>query len=291
MAMAQALSWQIAEKQQQPSMPLAPGMLSPGGGSFQDLFKDFLGTAAPTAAPPVHALVPPAQDANVLGQAQQLLKLACAPSGPAATLPLIPPVSMPAAPVADDAARKKRQLDAEAPPPAAKRAKPDTPSAGSDSESQDTMSQGSDVEEAKGVEREGGKEEKKEDLKYMEYECGYCSSFKVSTSSGSDGRVRIRCECGGKHRDGKPRMHAKWVARPGCGGTQEHLKSRMRAQWRQTGPQPMYSMPSAEQMMMLAQLGVPMHLQQLLPMLMGQMGQAPQPQAAMPFHYAMPTAQ
>ena len=25
-----------------------------------------------------------------------------------------------------------------------------------------------------------------------------------------DGRVRIRCDCGGKHGDGKSRMHANW---------------------------------------------------------------------------------
>merc|ERR1719198_2087998 len=47
-------------------------------------------------------------------------------------------------------------------------------------------------------------------LQYLEYECGYCKVRKVSTSTGGDGRVRIRCECGGKHNDGQPRMHAKW---------------------------------------------------------------------------------
>lgn len=47
-------------------------------------------------------------------------------------------------------------------------------------------------------------------LQYLEYECGYCKVRKVSTSTGGDGRVRIRCECGGKHSDGRPRMHAKW---------------------------------------------------------------------------------
>merc|ERR1712070_639314 len=47
-------------------------------------------------------------------------------------------------------------------------------------------------------------------LQYLEYECGYCKVRKVSTSTGGDGRVRIRCECGGKHQDGQPRMHAKW---------------------------------------------------------------------------------
>merc|ERR1712070_66476 len=47
-------------------------------------------------------------------------------------------------------------------------------------------------------------------LQYLEYQCGYCKVNKVSTSTGGDGRVRIRCECGGKHQDGVPRMHAKW---------------------------------------------------------------------------------
>jgi len=47
-------------------------------------------------------------------------------------------------------------------------------------------------------------------LQFLEYQCGYCGDRKISTSAGSDGRVRIRCECGGKHADGKPRMHAKW---------------------------------------------------------------------------------
>jgi len=67
---------------------------------------------------------------------------------------------------------------------------------------------------------------------YMEYECGYCFTHKVSTSSGSDGRVRIRCECGGKHQDKVARMHAKWVALPSKGGqSQQDLRKRMRAQW------------------------------------------------------------
>jgi len=47
-------------------------------------------------------------------------------------------------------------------------------------------------------------------LQYLQYVCGYCNVRKVSTSTGGDGRVRIRCECGGKHQDSKPRMHAKW---------------------------------------------------------------------------------
>lgn len=42
------------------------------------------------------------------------------------------------------------------------------------------------------------------------YACGYCGVKKTSCSTGKDGRVRIRCECGGKHRDGKARMHANW---------------------------------------------------------------------------------
>lgn len=43
-----------------------------------------------------------------------------------------------------------------------------------------------------------------------EYTCVYCGVRKTSTSAGVDGRVRIRCECGGKRRDNKPRMHAMW---------------------------------------------------------------------------------
>jgi len=43
------------------------------------------------------------------------------------------------------------------------------------------------------------------------YQCGYCGARKVSESTGGDGRVRIRCLCGGKYRDGKARMHAKWI--------------------------------------------------------------------------------
>lgn len=42
------------------------------------------------------------------------------------------------------------------------------------------------------------------------YICGYCKRHKSSASSNIDGRVRIRCECGGQHQDGKPRMHATW---------------------------------------------------------------------------------
>ena len=41
-----------------------------------------------------------------------------------------------------------------------------------------------------------------------EYQCNYCGCVRTSASAGSDGRVRIRCECGGRHRDQKSRMHA-----------------------------------------------------------------------------------
>lgn len=44
------------------------------------------------------------------------------------------------------------------------------------------------------------------------YQCGYCGITKLSTSAGGDGRVRIRCDCGGRRLDGKPRMHAMWRA-------------------------------------------------------------------------------
>lgn len=43
------------------------------------------------------------------------------------------------------------------------------------------------------------------------YICGYCSRRKTSTSRCADGRVRIRCQCGGQHKDNKPRMHATWT--------------------------------------------------------------------------------
>jgi len=116
---------------------------------------------------------------------------------------------------------------------------------------------------------EGGEEEDGEEgnkMRYVEYECGYCSQFKVSTSSGADGRVRIRCECGGKHRDNKPRMHAKWVARPGRGGTQEELKGRMRAQWRQAGRQAGPDQLLAESVLLQA-YGLPPAMRGILPMM------------------------
>ena len=46
----------------------------------------------------------------------------------------------------------------------------------------------------------------------QKYICGYCKRIKKSTSFCSDGRVRIRCECGGQHLDGRSRMHATWTA-------------------------------------------------------------------------------
>ena len=46
----------------------------------------------------------------------------------------------------------------------------------------------------------------------QDYICSYCKKVKTSTSAGSDGRVRIRCECGGQRMDGKSRLHAAWVA-------------------------------------------------------------------------------
>ena len=43
------------------------------------------------------------------------------------------------------------------------------------------------------------------------YQCGYCGTVKSSSSLASDGRVRIRCECGGGRYDKISRMHAKWI--------------------------------------------------------------------------------
>ena len=48
----------------------------------------------------------------------------------------------------------------------------------------------------------------------VEYRCAYCNVRKKSTSVGGDGRVRIRCECGGKRKDNIPRMHALYVNHP-----------------------------------------------------------------------------
>ena len=43
------------------------------------------------------------------------------------------------------------------------------------------------------------------------YICGYCDQRKTSTARCADGRVRIRCKCGGQHKDGQNRMHATWT--------------------------------------------------------------------------------
>lgn len=43
------------------------------------------------------------------------------------------------------------------------------------------------------------------------YTCGYCGRCKVSATS-HHGRVRIRCNCGGMHRDGTSRLHGMWTA-------------------------------------------------------------------------------
>ena len=42
--------------------------------------------------------------------------------------------------------------------------------------------------------------------------CCYCHRVAQSTctSSGCDGRIRIRCKCGGKLQDGTSRMHSQW---------------------------------------------------------------------------------
>jgi len=46
--------------------------------------------------------------------------------------------------------------------------------------------------------------------KLIKYSCVYCGQIKVSASTGQDGRIRIRCECGGKRRDNSSRVHAMW---------------------------------------------------------------------------------
>lgn len=49
--------------------------------------------------------------------------------------------------------------------------------------------------------------------------CGYCGrrklfSFRSMQLQGSRNRARIRCECGGHHKDGQPRMHGAWSLVP-----------------------------------------------------------------------------
>jgi len=48
-------------------------------------------------------------------------------------------------------------------------------------------------------------------VRLCKYVCGYCNRTKLSASIGHTGRIRIRCECGGKHHDSVPRMHGMWT--------------------------------------------------------------------------------
>jgi len=66
--------------------------------------------------------------------------------------------------------------------------------------------------------------------KEHDYVCGYCRRVKTSSSSCSDGRVRIRCECGGQYQDGKPRMHATWSPVVSAPGTSESGQNPLTAQ-------------------------------------------------------------
>ena len=43
----------------------------------------------------------------------------------------------------------------------------------------------------------------------IRFKCGHCGQIKMTTSGSTNGRTRIRCECGGHLRDGIPRMHSK----------------------------------------------------------------------------------
>merc|ERR1711998_653218 len=51
---------------------------------------------------------------------------------------------------------------------------------------------------------------------YMQFLCSYCGELRISTLAACvrGDRIRIRCECGGKHRDHKLRMHACWAQVP-----------------------------------------------------------------------------
>lgn len=57
-----------------------------------------------------------------------------------------------------------------------------------------------------------------------EFICGHCGRQKTSSSFCGDGRVRIRCECGGQHKDGVPRMHATWIPIGDAPSTQKDPK-------------------------------------------------------------------
>lgn len=46
------------------------------------------------------------------------------------------------------------------------------------------------------------------------FRCNYCGKLKQSSCKPSDGRVRIRCMCGGKHKDGESRLHTHWSEVP-----------------------------------------------------------------------------
>lgn len=82
---------------------------------------------------------------------------------------------------------------------------------------------------------------------YTPYECGYCGEVKMTTASRSDdGRVRIRCKCGGKRMDGEVRMHAMWrlvktdSSTPGTGS-----KNRYQAKTDSAKPDPRVQIKSA----------------------------------------------
>ena len=56
----------------------------------------------------------------------------------------------------------------------------------------------------------GAKVTTKPDAIKRTYICKYCGLRKEAAMASADGRVRIRCPCGGKHADGIVRMHANW---------------------------------------------------------------------------------
>lgn len=65
---------------------------------------------------------------------------------------------------------------------------------------QDTTKEGS--EDSKSLPKGNGQ--------LCQYKCSYCGKIKTSSSMGNDGKVRIRCGCGGQHQDRVSRMHAAW---------------------------------------------------------------------------------
>ena len=44
----------------------------------------------------------------------------------------------------------------------------------------------------------------------QDYICGYCDRGKTSMVRCVQGRVRLRCKCGGQQNDGKLRLHSNW---------------------------------------------------------------------------------